>query len=91
MVNDKGRCRQEHLMMQTFVQRLGPTALYLPDLSKKMAPRKTLAKTHPGLLKQTSIIIHYRPELPIPGPSDAFQDTPASCNDPYSSFASVGH
>jgi hypothetical protein len=38
IVNDKGRYRQEHLMIQTFVQRLGPTALYLPDLTKKWLP-----------------------------------------------------
>jgi hypothetical protein len=39
-MNDKGRYRQEHLMMKTFVQRLAPTVLYLPDLTKEMAPGK---------------------------------------------------
>jgi hypothetical protein len=54
-VNDNGRYRQEHLMMQTFVQDLGPTMLYLPRSHQEMAPGKRWRKTHPVLLKQTSV------------------------------------
>jgi len=38
VVNDNGRYRQERLILRTFVQHLGPTALYLPDLTKKWLP-----------------------------------------------------
>lgn len=35
VMNDKGRYRQEYLMMTTFLQRPCPVVLYLPDLTKK--------------------------------------------------------
>ena len=45
-------------MMQTFVQRLCPTALSLPNLTKKWLS-ENLEKVHLGFLKQTSSIILY--------------------------------
>jgi hypothetical protein len=62
VMNDKGRYRQEHLMIQTFVQRLCPTALTYP-ISPRNDSRKTLEQAHLGLLKETSIIIHDGPGL----------------------------
>jgi hypothetical protein len=41
-----------------FVQRHGPTALCLRDLTKKMASEK-LGEAPLGLLKQTSFVVRY--------------------------------
>src|SRR5215469_17062494 len=47
-MNDKGRYRRERLMMKIFVQSLGRTALYLPDLIDGAEPGTVPNHGHPG-------------------------------------------